>query len=74
MAHPLKTFKCRGALGTRVNPDPIGCVWTGEFDLWTRLGFKGSLPYIGLRLWWVQVVTFSSSIIMESLVSYEILL
>jgi len=20
-------------LGTRVNPDTIGCVWTGEFDL-----------------------------------------
>ena len=25
--------RCRGALGTRVNPDTIGCVWTGEFDL-----------------------------------------
>jgi len=24
---------CRGALGTRVNPDTIGYVWTGEFDL-----------------------------------------
>ena len=24
---------CRGALGTSVNPDTIGCVWTGEFDL-----------------------------------------
>ena len=33
MAHALKTFYCRGALGTRVNPDTIGCVWTGEFDL-----------------------------------------
>ena len=34
MAHALKTFNnCRGALGTRVNPDTIGCVWTGEFDL-----------------------------------------
>ena len=33
MAHALKTFYCRKALGTRVNPDIIGCVWTGEFDL-----------------------------------------
>ena len=32
-AHALKTFKCRGALGTTANPDTIGCVWTGEFDL-----------------------------------------
>ena len=32
-AHALKTFYCRGTLGTRVNPDTIGCVWTGEFDL-----------------------------------------
>ena len=29
------TFYCRGALGTRVNPDTIGCVWTGEFHLIT---------------------------------------
>ena len=33
MAHALKTFYCGGTLGTRVNPDIIGCVWTGEFDL-----------------------------------------
>ena len=33
MARALKTFYCRGALGTRVNPDTIGCAWTGEFDL-----------------------------------------
>ena len=33
MAHALEAFYCRGALGTRVNPDIIGCVWTGEFDL-----------------------------------------
>ena len=32
MAHALKTFYCRRALGTTVNPDTIGCVWTGEFD------------------------------------------
>ena len=31
MAHALNTFYCRGALGTRVNPDTIG--WKGEFDL-----------------------------------------
>ena len=33
MARALKTFYCRGALGTRVNPDTIGCAWTGEFNL-----------------------------------------
>ena len=33
MAHALETFYCSGALGTRVNPETIGCVWTGEFDL-----------------------------------------
>ena len=32
MAHALSTFYCRGALGTTVNLDIIGCVWTGEFD------------------------------------------
>lgn len=31
MAHAPNTFYCRGALGTRVNPDIIGRVWTGEF-------------------------------------------
>ena len=30
--HTLKTFYCRGALGTRVNPDIMGCMLTGEFD------------------------------------------
>ena len=31
--------RMRGALGTRVKPDTIGCVWTGEFDLNTlRVG------------------------------------
>ena len=29
MAHALNTFYCRGALGATVNPDTIGCVWTG---------------------------------------------
>ena len=33
MAHALNTFYCRGALGTRVNPDTTGCVWIGELDL-----------------------------------------
>ena len=35
MAHALNTLYCRGTLGTTVNPDIIGCVWTGEFDLST---------------------------------------
>ena len=31
--------RCRGALGTGVNPDTIGYVWTGEFNLNTlRVG------------------------------------
>ena len=29
MGRALNTFYCRGALGTAVNPDTIGCVWTG---------------------------------------------
>ena len=33
MEHALNTFYCRGALGTTVNLDIIGCVWTCEFDL-----------------------------------------
>ena len=33
LALALKAFYCRGALDTRVNPDTVGCVWTGEFDL-----------------------------------------
>ena len=33
MADVLDTFYWRGALGTRMNPDTIGCVLTGEFDL-----------------------------------------
>ena len=31
MAHALNAFYCKGALGTTVNPDTIGCVWTGKF-------------------------------------------
>ena len=33
MAHALNTFYCRGTLSTTVNPETIGCVWTGEFGL-----------------------------------------
>ena len=33
MAHALNTFYCRRALGSRVNQDTTGCVWTGEYDL-----------------------------------------
>ena len=33
MAHAVNTFYRRVALGTTVNPDAIGCMWTGEFDL-----------------------------------------
>ena len=32
MAHAVNTWYCREAPGTTVNPDTIGCVWTGEFD------------------------------------------
>ena len=32
-AHALNTVYCRVALGTTVNPDIIGCLWTGDFDL-----------------------------------------
>ena len=28
MAYALITFYCRGALGTTMNSDTIGCVWT----------------------------------------------
>ena len=33
MVHALNAFYFRGALGTTVNSDIIGGVWTGEFDL-----------------------------------------
>ena len=33
MAHARNTCHCRVVLGTTVNPDTIGCAWTGEFDL-----------------------------------------
>ena len=33
LGHALNTFYCRGVLSTTVNPDTIGCLWTGEFDL-----------------------------------------
>ena len=37
MAYTLNTFYYRGALGARVNPETIRCMWTGEFDLNTLL-------------------------------------
>ena len=33
MAHALNTLYCIGGMGTTVNLNTIGCVWTGEFDL-----------------------------------------
>ena len=33
MAHVLNTFHYRGALEARVNPDTIGSMCAGEFDL-----------------------------------------
>ena len=33
MAHALNTVYCRGALGTRVNPNTNVCVCRSEFDL-----------------------------------------
>ena len=33
LGHALNTFYYRGVLSTTVNPDTIGCLWTGEFDL-----------------------------------------
>ena len=41
MAHALKTFYCRGALGTVVNLDIIGYMWIGEFDLNTLTCGRG---------------------------------
>ena len=42
MTHALNQFYCRGALGTTVNPDTIGSVWSGEFDLNTLRKGGGS--------------------------------
>ena len=53
MAHALKTIKCRGALGTRVNPDNIRCVWTGEFDLNT-LRVDGEIFESGKKKLWIK--------------------
>ena len=42
MVHALNTFYCRGAtLGTTVNLDTMGCMWTGKFDLDTLKGNFG---------------------------------
>ena len=48
-AHAPKTFLCRGALGTRVYPDTIGCVWTDEFDL-NKLRVDGEMFESGKRI------------------------
>ena len=41
VTHAQNTFYYRGALGTRVNPDSIRCVWRGELDFNTiRVGGK----------------------------------
>ena len=48
MAHALNTFYCRGALGTWVNLDTIGSVWTGTFDLNT-LRVDGANFWIGKK-------------------------
>ena len=53
MAHALRTFLCRGAFGTRVNPDTIGCVWTGEFDFNT-LRVDGEICESGKKKLWIQ--------------------
>ena len=52
-AHALKIFYCRGTLGTRVSPDIIGCVWTGEFDLNT-LRVDGEIFESGMKKMRIQ--------------------
>ena len=52
MAHALGTFYCGGALGTTVNPDIIGCVWTGEFAIrcvWTGKLLNPERKHCGLK-------------------------
>ena len=53
MAHAPNTFYCRGALGTRVNPDIFGRVWTGEFLLNT-LRVDGEIFEFGKKKFWIQ--------------------
>ena len=53
MAHALNTFYFRGVLGTTVNPNTIGCVWTGEFDLNT-LRVNGEIFESGKKKLWIQ--------------------
>ena len=56
MTHALNNFYCRGALGTTVNSDTIGSVWSGEFDLNTlrKVGGGGFLnperPSCGFKI------------------------
>ena len=48
VADALSTFYCRVGLGTTVNPDTMGCVWTGEFDLNT-LRVDGEIFQSGMK-------------------------
>ena len=56
VAHALSTFYCREGLGTIVNPDTIGRMWTGEFDLNTlRVGgeiFQSGRKSCGFKNIW----------------------
>ena len=47
-AHALNIFYCRGTLGTTMNTDTIGCVWTGEFDL-NKLCVDGKIFEFGKK-------------------------
>ena len=53
VAHNLNTFCCRGALGSCMTPDTIGCVWTGEVDLNT-LRVDGEISESGKKKLWIQ--------------------
>ena len=73
-AHALKTFQCRGALGTRVNPDTIGYVWKGEFDLNPErksCGFKNIRIRVDGALGW-KVHDRAQSFVLRSYSMYEL--
>ena len=53
MTHALNSLYCRGTLGTTVNPNAIGCVWTGEFDLNT-LRVDGEIFESGKKMLRIQ--------------------
>ena len=54
-AHALNTVYCRVTLATKMNPDIIGCVWTGDFDLNTlRVNgeiFESGKKKLSLYVW-----------------------